>query len=192
MDRKGATSTTKLFRAERAGRNYDTNELLLWQRHVDREHLGSANLLANQLSARGDPGPSLSFLASSSPGSGGWEVSTLRRGKSTLMHQRLASSGTLSGPLQMATSASSLPALTAAATSSDDLLPADFALRNEHERSMRRFPPTLFRHDEQATGRKVPNASPEPDVGNGPVRNHATGRLRCGLAHWARCRAAAR
>ena len=70
---RGSTPATVCFSVGR--QSLDTYESRLWRRHLDREHLASANLLCNQMSGSiGKPdAANFSFLSSSTPASGGWE-----------------------------------------------------------------------------------------------------------------------
>lgn len=104
---RGTTSATQLFQLGREGPPLGSRDSTFWRSHLDRERCASANLLANLLDGQGADA-SLSFLRSSSVGSGGWELCAPRQRASTMVAQRLHSAGELAGPLQLTSSSSSL------------------------------------------------------------------------------------
>ena len=117
------TSASHLFRLDRQAA-YTTHENLVWRKHIQRETLGSANLLANRLLT---PDPDdLSYLRSASGNSAGWEAAGLRRDQFALTLERLESGGSMRGSLQL--SHRSLPYADGGDgdDDDDDELPPDF------------------------------------------------------------------
>ena len=112
---RAATPATQCFSTGR-GIGYDTSEMRVWRRHLDREHLAAANLVCNRLDGR-ETG--FSFLQSSTSAAGGWEKGAFRRNSTSMMLQRLDSRGRLAGPLQLASSFGSLPPLSSGDLSAD-------------------------------------------------------------------------
>ena len=155
---RAATPATKCFSTGR-GLGYDTSETRLWRRHLDREHLAAANLVCNRLDGR-ETG--LSFLQSSTSAAGGWEKGAFRRNSASMMLQRLDSRGRLAGPLQLASSFGTLPALSSGDLSADfDSSPLQhsrsslFGSRSSFGRPGTATPPYSAAHGRPATANSL-------------------------------------
>lgn len=126
MAGRARTPMAALFRTDHPDAQTHA-ELVAWRRHVAREALGSANLLANRLALARPPafggGPlALSFLSSSAGAAGGWEVPARRREVGALTRERLELLGA-----QRLASSGSLPTLVGATDDAAiDDIPPDF------------------------------------------------------------------